>query len=190
MAPPQGQIIAGLDEAGRGPWAGPVVAAAVILPPRIHLPGLNDSKKLTLKKREWLYERIIQKTIWGVGMASSKEVDRYGLLPATHRAFLRALNKLPATPEHLLIDGRDKFEWPLPSTSIIRGDSKIRCIMAASIIAKVTRDGIMLKYAQKHPGYGFERHKGYGTREHQSALKKRGVSPIHRKSYQPVKIHL
>lgn len=187
--PPKG-VIAGLDEAGRGPWAGPVVAAAVILPPRIHLPGLTDSKLLTGKKREELYEKIIQKAHWGVGKASSKEVDRYGLIKATNRAFLRALKALTVTPEHLMVDGRDKFKFPIPFTSVIKGDQKIRCISAASIIAKVTRDRLMVQYEQRYPGYHFGRHKGYGTRLHQEALKANGVTGIHRKSYLPVQAYL
>ena len=190
MPLPKGVIIAGLDEAGRGPWAGPVVAAAVILPPRIHLPNLGDSKKLSSTQREQLYEKIIQKAHFGIGKVSNKEVDRLGLIKATNKAFARAVKALPVKPEHLLIDGRDRFTFSIPFTSIIRGDQKIRAIMAASIIAKVTRDRIMIKYAQQYPKYQFQRHKGYGTKHHQKALKKNGITPLHRKSYLPVQNYL
>jgi ribonuclease HII len=176
-----------MDEAGRGPWAGPVVAGAVILPGRRQFPGLTDSKKLTEAKREKLYQLITEKAIWGVGQASHEEIDEHGLTWATNLAFQRALDGLSTTPEHLMIDGRDKFTLSVEYTSIIKGDLKIRCISAASIIAKVTRDRIMNEWALKHPEYRFNEHKGYGTREHARLLKKHGASPIHRKSYCPVR---
>lgn len=179
-----------MDEAGRGPWAGPVVAAAVILPPRVHLPGLNDSKKLTEEKRETLFLLIQKKAAFGIGQASNKEVDRYGLLRATELAFRRALARLPIKPDHLLIDGRDKFTFTVPHTSIIKGDEKERSISAASILAKVTRDHLMAKKAKKFPGYHFERHKGYGTEKHRQALKKHGITPLHRQSFEPVKVFI
>jgi ribonuclease HII len=182
----KGKIIAGMDEAGRGPWAGPVVAGAVILPPRIRLPHLTDSKKLSEKRREKLYELITKKAHWGVGKASHKEVDELGLTKATNLAYKRALKSLTKTPDHLLIDGRDKFILPYTFDSIIKGDLKIRCISAASIIAKVTRDRIMKDYDKKYPGFHFANHKGYGTRRHHEALKEKGISPIHRTSYQPI----
>jgi ribonuclease HII len=182
----KGKIIAGMDEAGRGPWAGPVVAGAVILPPRIRLPFLTDSKKLSEKRREKLYDLITNKAIWGVGEASHKEVDELGLTKATNLAYKRALKSLPTTPDHLLIDGRDKFSLPHPYDSIIKGDLKVRCISAASIIAKVTRDRLMKDYDKKYPGFHFASHKGYGTRRHHEALKKKGISPIHRISYKPI----
>ena len=184
------KIIAGMDEAGRGPWAGPVIAAAVILPHRIKLPGLTDSKKLTKAQRETLFNLIRSKAWYGVGMASNQEIDKNGLIPATNLAFLRALNALTIKPDHLLIDGRDKWKLPIPYETIIKGDTKIRAISAASIIAKVTRDGLMERFALEYPQYKFERHKGYGTRLHAEALSKHGVSLLHRKSYQPVKAHL
>jgi ribonuclease HII len=190
MPPIKKQIIAGMDEAGRGPWAGPVVAAAVILAPRTRLPGLNDSKLLTEKKREQLFGLIKSKAEWGIGQASNKEVDRLGLIKATELAYKRALKGLPRIPEHLLIDGRDKFKFSVSHTSIIKGDQKERCIAAASVLAKVTRDRIMKKKALKFPGYHFEKHKGYGTQKHQDALKKHGLTPLHRLSYAPVKLYL
>lgn len=176
-----------MDEAGRGSWAGPVVAAAVILPKGLRLGGLNDSKLVLPAKREELYEKIVQVCAYGVGIASHEEVDRLGLLQATYKAFRRALESLPATADHILIDGRDKFSFPIPHLSIIRGDQKVRCISAASIIAKVTRDRLMIEYARKYPHYGFELHKGYGTQEHQQALKQWGPCDLHRKSYAPLK---
>lgn len=182
------EIIAGLDEAGRGPWAGPVVAAAVILPPRIRLPNLNDSKKLTEAQRETLYTKITQRADWGVGWATHQEIDHFGLIRATNKAFRRALNQLSASPDHLLIDGRDRFQLPYSYTSIIKGDEKIRCISAASVIAKVTRDRMMTDYAQIYPEYHFEQHKGYGTHLHQLMLQAHGITPIHRLSYRPIQL--
>ena len=179
-------IFAGMDEAGRGSWAGPVVAAAVILPKPCRLPGLTDSKLIPLAKREVLFDLIMKKAQVGVGMASHQEVDDHGLLHATFKAYERALEDLDALPEHLLIDGRDKFTFKFPHTSIIKGDLKIRAISAASVIAKVTRDRIMLDWAQDLPDYGFEKHKGYGTKFHQDALAAFGPSRIHRLTYQPL----
>lgn len=179
-------IFAGMDEAGRGSWAGPVVAAAVILPKGIRLPGLTDSKLLSLAKREMLFDLIMRHAAVGVGMASHKEVDDHGLLHATFKAYERALMDLDDEPEHLLIDGRDKFTFKVSHTSIIKGDLKVRAISAASVIAKVTRDRIMIDYAQEFPDYAFDSHKGYGTKVHQEALKAYGPSRIHRVSYQPL----
>lgn len=177
----------GMDEAGRGSWAGPVVAAAVILPKGLRLGGLNDSKLVLPAKREELFEKITQFCAYGVGLASHEEVDRYGLLQATFYAFKRALENLPVKADHILIDGRDKFAFVIPHTSIIRGDQKVRCISAASIIAKVTRDRLMVEYAKRYPQYGFDLHKGYGTEVHQSALRENGPCELHRKSYEPLK---
>lgn len=179
-----------MDEAGRGSWAGPVVAAAVILPKGMRLSGLNDSKLLSPKKREELFKKITETCQYGVGHASHEEVDEWGLLKATYYAFKRALAKLPVTPDCIVIDGRDAFNFPIPHESIIRGDQKIRCIAAASIVAKVTRDKLMKEYGREFPGYGFEIHKGYGTQGHQEALRKWGVSSLHRKSYEPIKHYL
>lgn len=177
----------GMDEAGRGSWAGPVVAAAVVLPKGLRLGGLNDSKLVLPAKREELFEKITQFCAYGVGLASHEEVDRFGLLRATFFAFKRALENLPVKADHILIDGRDKFAFVIPHTSIIRGDQKVRCISAASIIAKVTRDRLMVEYAKRYPQYGFDLHKGYGTEVHQSALREHGPCELHRKSYEPLK---
>ncbi len=176
-----------MDEAGRGSWAGPVVAAAVVLPKGLKLSGLNDSKLVTERKREELYEKITAACAYGVGIASQEEVDQFGLLQATFSAFKRALEALPIPVNHILIDGRDDFSFHVPHLSIIKGDQKVRCISAASIIAKVTRDRLMVEYASKYPVYGFELHKGYGTQEHQRALRKNGPCDLHRKSYAPLK---
>ncbi len=176
-----------MDEAGRGSWAGPVCAAAVILPKGTKLPGLTDSKLLTHKKREELYKKITQKCQYGIGWSKPEEVDQLGLTRATELAFQRALAALPIKPDHLQIDGRDKFSFSVPHTSIIKGDLKIRAISAASVLAKVSRDRLMLELAQKYPHYAFESHKGYGTKRHQIALRKHGPCDQHRLSYEPLK---
>lgn len=176
-----------MDEAGRGSWAGPVVAAAVILPKGLRLSGLDDSKKLTSTQREVLFPKITKACAYGVGVASHLEVDEHGLLHATHLAFSRALGQLQVKADHLYIDGRDNFTFPIPHTSVIRGDQLYRCIAAASILAKVTRDHLMVELAKTHPNYGFETHKGYGTQHHQRTLHRFGVSELHRKSYKPIK---
>lgn len=181
-----GKIIAGMDEAGRGAWAGPVVAAAVILPKWTKLPQLTDSKLLTARQRDELFELITNKCEYAYGVASHEEVDQNGLLHATFLAYKRALEGLKTKPEHLMIDGKDKFKFSVSHTSIIEGDKKIRSISAASIIAKVTRDRMMLDYASEFPQYGFDSHKGYGTKRHQRALKEHGPIEIHRKSYSPL----
>lgn len=182
----QDKIIVGMDEAGRGSWAGPVIAGAVILPKRVKLPGLTDSKLLSAKQREKLFKQITGKCEYAFGAASHEEVDEFGLLHATFLAYKRALADLKVKPDHIMIDGRDKFVFDVPHTSVIKGDLKIRCISAASIIAKVVRDGIMLDYDSKFPQYDFVLHKGYGTKRHQRALKEHGPSEIHRKSYSPL----
>ncbi|MBU0981221.1 ribonuclease HII [Patescibacteria group bacterium] len=179
-------IIAGLDEAGRGSWAGPVVAAAVIIPKGLRLPGLADSKKLTPEKREQLYSQITSKCHFGLGIIPHDFIDSHGLLHATFKAFEIAVNELKLKPDHLLIDGRDRFKFVVPHTSIIKGDQKIKAISAASIVAKVARDKLMLKYDQSYPGYGFAEHKGYGTSQHLNAIVNMGVLPIHRQSYEPL----
>lgn len=176
-----------MDEAGRGSWAGPVVASAVILPKGKRIAGLNDSKLLTEAMREELYTKIMASCQTGVGFATNTEVDEHGLLHATYLAFKRALENLPVKPTEILIDGRDKFSFSVPHTSIIKGDQKIKAISAASIIAKVVRDRLMKDLALKYPLYGFEEHKGYGTERHQNALKEYGPSQIHRISYAPIK---
>lgn len=180
------EIIVGMDEAGRGSWAGPVVAAAVLLPVRTRLKGLRDSKLLTPSARDRLFEKIILLCPYGIGTASELEIDQFGLLHATFLAFKRAFDSLPIKVDKILIDGRDKFSFPVPHESIIRGDQKIRSISAASILAKVTRDRIMIEYARTYPHYDFQVHKGYGTAGHQKALHEHGPCVIHRHSFAPI----
>ncbi len=179
---------AGVDEAGRGPWAGPVVAACVILNKEIpHLDEIDDSKALTEKKRKELYQIIRDNSIFGIGMATCKEIDSLGIKKATELAIKRAIENMPEKPGFLLIDGRDKFELPIKYKSIIDGDARIKSISAASILAKVWRDEYMELMGQMYPAYGFEKHKGYGTKQHREALSKHGISPIHRRSFKPIK---
>ena len=182
------RIIAGIDEAGRGPLAGPVVAAAVILPEKHSIEGLRDSKKLSQKKRKILY-RIIKNhaSSVGVGIISVKMIDELNIKEATMCAMKLALENLNTKPDKVLIDGFPLDTQVIPNEGIIRGDDLIDAIKAASIIAKVTRDKIMLEYVKIFPEYGFESHFGYGTKQHMAALKKYKSSPIHRKSYKPVK---
>lgn len=182
-------ITIGIDEAGRGPWAGPVVAAAVYMG-EFTLSGLNDSKKLTEKEREQLYEILIKNVSYGVGECSAQEIDTLGIRKATHTAMQRALDNLQLTPEFLLIDGRDNFVFAYPSQYVVKGDSLYEAIAAASVIAKVTRDRQMYTYAKLYPEYRFDLHKGYGTKKHQDALKKHNICSIHRKTYKPVKLIL
>ncbi|MCX5725817.1 MAG: ribonuclease HII [Candidatus Saganbacteria bacterium] len=179
------RYIAGIDEAGRGPLAGPVVAAAVILPHKTIIRGLDDSKKLSPKKREKLYIEIQKKAVSiGVGIVSEKVIDRINILQATLRAMHEAVERLSITPEHILVDGDKKIpSLSLNQTAIPKGDSKCSSIAAASIIAKVTRDRIMVKLDAEYPGFGFAIHKGYGTKAHKKALRKYGRSPIHRLSF-------
>lgn len=185
-------LIAGLDEAGRGAWAGPVISAAVILPiehfnlARV-LEGVRDSKRMTPLAREKLAGRIHQVAhAVSVGHASAHEVDELGLLPATRLSMARALHQLPTKPSYLLIDHLGLPDTTLPQLSLTRGDSRSLSIAAASIIAKVTRDHIMVDLSARFESYGFDRHKGYGTQRHRTALQDYGPSPIHRMSYQPV----
>lgn len=184
------QTICGIDEAGRGPWAGPVVACALTMPLQTRIVGLDDSKKLSAQERDRLFEILQQKSQYGVGIISSEYIDQYGLSKAVNQAFIQAIKNLEEatarTPDFLLIDGKDKLALPYPYKTIIDGDQKIKLIAAASIIAKVTRDRIMQQEAKKYPQYGFENHMGYGTAQHQQALKKHGITPIHRKSYAPI----
>jgi len=180
--------IAGVDEAGRGPLAGPVVAAAVILPKACKLPGLNDSKKLSASQRDILYDRIqnIAHAI-GVGIVEAQEIDRINILQASFAAMRQALQQLKIIPAHVLVDGFTIPLGPASQTGIIGGDGRSAHIAAASIIAKVTRDAVMVTWDSQFPAYGFKRHKGYGTPEHLSALERFGPSPIHRLSYRPVR---
>ena len=176
--------LCGVDEAGRGPLAGPVCAAAVILPRGTVIEGLNDSKKLSEKRREALYDEIVGKAIaFGVAFASVEEIEEKNILEATFLAMNRAIEQLSAVPALALIDGNRNKGIALPSRCVIGGDGKCADIAAASILAKVTRDRYMLEMAEKYPQYGFDRHKGYGTAAHYAAIREYGPSPIHRMSF-------
>lgn len=178
------KLVCGIDEAGRGPLAGPVCAAAVILPPHLEIPGLTDSKKLTDKKRRELMPIIKEQAIaWGIGFASHEEIDRINILQATYLAMERALSQLQVKPEFALIDGNRAKDFGLPVKTVVKGDSLSTNIAAASVLAKVTRDDLMEEQAQEYPGYGFEVHKGYGTKAHYEALTQKGPSPIHRMTF-------
>lgn len=180
-------LIAGIDEVGRGPLAGPVVVAAVILPECVHIKGINDSKKLSEKKRKELYDEIYEKALAvEVYFLDNQEVDRLNIYQATKFAMLECIKNLGIKPEHVLIDAMPLNELDIPHTSIIHGDALSASIAAASIVAKVERDAYMVKMASKYPGYGFEHHKGYPTKEHIEALERLGVTPIHRRSFGPV----
>lgn len=179
-------FIAGIDEVGRGPLIGPVVTAAVILPKDFYDERINDSKKLTEKKRELLYDVIMENALSvGVGMSSPKVIDEINILNATKKAMVEAVNNLSIKPEHLLIDAV-KLDIDIPQTSIIKGDAKSQSIASASIIAKVTRDRMMLELDKKYPMYDFKHNKGYGTKKHIEALYKYGPLKEHRKSFAPV----
>ena len=177
-------VICGVDEAGRGPLAGPVCAAAVILPKHLQIPGLTDSKKLSDKKRRELFPIIQQQAIaYGIGLASEAEIDEINILQATFLAMRRALSQLSIRPEIALIDGNRETDFGLPVKTVVKGDSLSANIAAASGLAKVTRDNIMVELAKQYPEYGFEIHKGYGTKAHYEALRTYGPCPIHRKSF-------
>ena len=181
--------MAGVDEAGRGPLAGPVVAAAVILPEKFSHSLLNDSKQLTERKRDALYTEITahSEIRWAFAIVESDEIDRLNILRATHEAMRRAVAQLDPQPQHVLIDGLPVRPFPLPQTALVGGDARSFSIAAASIIAKVTRDRLMRGHDAKFPGYDFARHKGYGTPQHLAALKQHGPCPIHRRSFLPVR---
>lgn len=177
-------ILCGVDEAGRGPLAGPVCAAAVILPRGLEIPGLNDSKKLSEKRREALYDVIISSAAaYGIAFADVEEIERLNILHATFLAMNRAIAQLSVRPELALIDGNRNSDIEVPSRCIVKGDSRCADIAAASILAKVTRDRYMIKMAEQYPQYGFEQHKGYGTKQHYAALREYGATPIHRMSF-------
>ena len=179
--------IAGVDEAGRGPLAGPVVAAAVILSPDSIPEGLQDSKKLTARRREGLLNLIIQQAEVGIGEASVEEIDEINILRASHLAMCRAIDSLPRQPDHVLVDGNlIPRDLTLPATPIVKGDSLSLSIAAASIVAKTRRDAIMWDLAQQWPGYGWETNQGYPTKCHKEALRNLGVTPHHRRSFKPV----
>lgn len=177
-------LICGVDEAGRGPLAGPVYAAAVILPRDAVIDGLNDSKKLTEKKRDALFDVITERTLtYGIASASVEEIEEFNILNATFLAMNRAVAKLDPAPELALIDGNRNTGIAMPSRCIVKGDSRCADIAAASILAKVSRDRYMLNLAEKYPQYHFEQHKGYGTKLHYEALREYGPSPEHRPSF-------
>ncbi len=179
--------VAGVDEAGVGPMAGPVVAAAVIFAPETYIKGVHDSKQVAPDKRDQVHDLIRDRALAiGVGIAEVEEIDRLNIYWATMKASERALAALGRTPGHVLVDGRKIPGLALPQTHIVGGDRKSFCIAAASIVAKVTRDRIMASYDRQYPGYGFARHKGYCTADHLQILEQLGPSPIHRRSFSPV----
>jgi len=179
--------IAGIDEAGRGPLAGPVVAAAVILPLNEVFSGVNDSKCLSLRRREILFHEIQSRAIGiGVGIVGPERIDAINIRRATLLAMKQAVDALPEPPDFCLVDGRDEIPITIPQSALIRGDQRSLSVAAASIIAKVTRDRIMLNYHKEFPDYGFDRNMGYGTKQHREALKRVGPSPIHRRSFRGV----
>ena len=176
--------ICGVDEAGRGPLAGPVCAAAVILPPHLEIPGLDDSKKLSDKRRRELFPIIKEQAIaYGIGLANHEEIDQINILQATFLAMRRALEQLNGKAEFALIDGNRETDFGFPVKTVVKGDSLSANIAAASVLAKVTRDDIMEAMAEEYPQYGFEIHKGYGTKAHYEALRNHGPSPIHRMTF-------
>lgn len=178
------ELICGVDEAGRGPLAGPVCAAAVILPKGLVIPGLNDSKKLSDKRRRELFPIIQHEAVsFGIAFASQEEIDKINILQATFLAMRRAMEQLNPQPEFALIDGNRETDFGVPCKTVIKGDSLSANIAAASVLAKVTRDNWMMEAAEKYPGYGFEIHKGYGTKAHYAALEKLGPCPIHRRTF-------
>lgn len=178
------RIICGVDEAGRGPLAGPVCAAAVILPPNLEIPGLNDSKKLTDKRRRELFPIIKEQALaYGIGFASHEEIDQINILQATYLAMERAIAQLSIKPELALIDGNRAKDFGIPVQTVVKGDSLSASIAAASILAKVSRDDLMTQAAQDYPQYQFDIHKGYGTKAHYQALTEYGPSPIHRMTF-------
>lgn len=178
------QVICGVDEAGRGPLAGPVCAAAVILPAHLEILGLDDSKKLSDKRRRELFPIIKERAIdYGIGFASHTEIDEINILQATFLAMERAMEQLSVRPELALIDGNREKDFGLPVQTVVHGDSRSASIAAASILAKVTRDDLMLEMAEKYPEYGFEIHKGYGTKAHYEALHTYGACEIHRRTF-------
>lgn len=184
------RFVAGIDEVGRGPLAGPVVAAAVVLPPNIEILGLNDSKQLSAKKRAELYAEIqVQAVSVGIGVVDHEEIDRINILQASKKAMLLALEDLTIKPTHLLVDAV-KLDCDLPQDNLIKGDARSVSIAAASIIAKEMRDNLMKEYHQIFPFYAFDKNAGYGTKDHLNGLAQHGISPIHRKSFAPVKKYL
>lgn len=181
------ELIAGVDEVGRGPLAGPVVAAAVILPKGCKIPGLNDSKKIPKSKHKEIYEAVLQNAIAiGIGIKDNQVIDQVNIYEATKLAMMEAIGQLEPQPQHLLIDAM-RLDLPISQTSIIKGDANSLSIAAASIVAKVTRDQMMEEFDKEYPGYDFAQNAGYGTAKHLAGLDKLGVTPIHRRSFEPVK---
>lgn len=185
------KLVAGVDEVGRGPLAGPVVAAVVVLPPNISIPGIDDSKKLSLTQRERVIKDICNVLIdWGVGIVDEKIIDQINILQATYLAMKKAVSSLKTSPHFLLVDGHKIPGLSIPQLPIIKGDQLSISIQAASIIAKVIRDRIMMEYDQQYPLYGFSQHKGYGTAFHLDVVKRHGICEIHRQSFEPIKSNL
>ena len=181
------ELIAGVDEVGRGPLAGPVVAAAVILPKACKIPGLNDSKKIPKSKHKEIYEAVLQNAIAiGIGVKDNQVIDQVNIYEATKLAMMEAIGQLEPQPQHLLIDAM-RLDLPISQTSIIKGDANSLSIAAASIVAKVTRDQMMEEFDKEYPGYDFAQNAGYGTANHLDGLHQLGVTPIHRRSFEPVK---
>jgi ribonuclease HII len=181
--------VVGVDEAGRGPWAGPIVAAAVILPPFLRVPGINDSKLLAPEQRDYYHARVRRAALAiGLGIVEVPELDRVGVGRANRWAMLIALHNLGHPFDYLLVDGFPLPERLSPQEHIIDGDRLSISVMAAGIVAKVTRDGLMMRYEERFPGWGFGQHKGYGTPEHQEAIARLGLSPLHRRSFFPVQL--
>ena len=183
----RGNYLAGVDEVGRGPLAGDVVTAAVILHPERKIEGLADSKKLSERRREQLYAEICDKAVaFAIARCSVEEIDRLNILQASLLAMHRAVDALPVAAEFVVVDGNHLPKWRYPSQAIVQGDARVPAIAAASILAKVTRDRELVAFDEQYPGYGLARHKGYPTREHLQAIRTLGVTPIHRKSFAPV----
>ena len=185
------KTLAGVDEVGRGPLAGDVVAAAVILPEKHSIQGLADSKVLTAHQREALYKEIIEQSIdYSVARASVAEIDQYNILQSTMMAMRRAVMGLKIKPDFVAVDGNRLPKWEYPAEAVVKGDGRVEVISAASIVAKVVRDAEMLEYESQYPGYGFAKNKGYGTAQHMEALKRLGATPIHRRTFAPVSENL
>lgn len=183
------RLVAGVDEAGRGPLAGPVVAAACILPPGLHVPGLADSKRLSVAAREQYFHVLTShsEVMYGVGIVDAELIDEINIYQATMRAMREAVDALPVAPDHLLVDGLHLTYPGVPCLKLIKGDSLSLSIMAGAVIAKVTRDALMCEYDRQWPEYGFARHKGYGTKAHREAILRHGPCAIHRRSFEPIK---
>ncbi|MCI9543927.1 MAG: ribonuclease HII [Acutalibacter muris] len=176
--------VCGIDEAGRGPLAGPVCAATVIMPLGLEIDGLNDSKKLSEVKREALFDVVKEMALsYGIGWASEQEIDEYNILQATFLAMRRAMEAMPVCADYALVDGNRMPPLAIPGETIVKGDSKCACIAAASILAKVSRDRLLREWDTQYPEYGFAKHKGYGTKAHYEAINKYGILPVHRRSF-------